>query len=432
MFTTTRPASAGINIDLTLHFYDTIFSGSDGNYARFGNAISYAKNQFDPGNMIWVRNFVLLGDPALWLAFPKKQVITTQINGKEMDEHPDTIKAMSTVELKGIIADLAGNKMSGFNGIVDVKVFDKVRTLSTLGTDPWSFPDSYEVQDNYIYQGRSTVTNGDFTASFIVPRDIDYSYGFGKISYYAQDGTTDANGYTRRIIIGGSEDESADVTGPDIRLFMNDLNFVDGGITGDTPLLIAQLSDKSGINTISNAIGHEIVATLDGDNSNSVGLNDYYTADLDSYQSGEVRYKLPELTEGMHTLTLKAWDVFNNSSEASITFEVVKDIELNITSMTVYPNPVVDGVKVKFDINLFDEPVEAHLEVFNINGSLVSKTITQLLLSEGYSAGELNWNGRSASGALLSPGVYLVSIRARSGNSEAVKASKIIKVNYKR
>ncbi len=428
LFTTTRPANAGTNIGLTIYFYDTIFSGSDGNYPRFGNAITFAKNQFQSGEVIWIRNFVLLGDPALWLAYPKKNVITTSINGKNSNEDPDTIRAMSTVDLTGIVADLQGNKLTSFNGIVDVKVFDKVRTLKTLGTDPGDFPDTYEVQDNYIYQGRATVTNGAFSTSFIVPRDIDYSYGFGKISYYAHDGTIDANGYTKRIVIGGSSNESADVTGPEIKLYMNDLNFKDGGITGDTPLLIAHLNDESGINTISNAIGHEIVATLDGDNSNSVGLNSYYTADLDSYSSGVVKYKLSQLTEGMHTITVKAWDVFNNSSEATITFEVVKDIQLNITSMSVYPNPFFGGIKVNFEINLFDEPVEAYLEIFNINGSLVSSTSAQLMLTNEYSAGELSWNGLTASGATVTPGVYLVSIRAKSSNSETVKASKILKL----
>lgn len=431
LFTTTRPAVAITNLYLTRDFYDTIFSGTKGNYTRFGNAMSFAKNEVAslPGlGPLYIRNFLLLGDPAIRLSFPENKVITTQINGKDLEQDFDTIPAMAPVELKGIVADDSGIKIAGFNGVVNVKVFDKSRTLSTLGTDPGDFPETYTVQDNYIYQGRASVTNGEFTIKFIVPRDIDYSYGIGKISYYAYDSLTDANGYCKKVIIGGSGNESADQTGPQISLFINDLNFIDGGITGDTPLLIAKLNDESGINTISNAIGHEIVAMIDGDYSSAVSLNSYYSADIDSYQAGIVRYKFPQLTEGKHTLTLKAWDVFNNSSEATITFEVVKGIELDITKMNVYPNPFWDEVKVYFEINLFDAAVTAHLDIYSMNGALVASTSPELLVANGYNAGILRWNGCDASGSPVTPGVYLVSVRAKSGTSETVKASRLLRL----
>ncbi len=427
LFTTTRLANAGTNIGLTIYFYDTLFAKYNGEYPRFGDVIAHAKNKIGGSDADLIRNFVLLGDPALRLAYPKYSVVTTEINGHTMNQDPDTISAMTPVELKGIVADEAGNKVTGFTGTVDVKVFDKVRSLYTLGSEPGDWPDKYTVQDNYIYQGRATVTNGDFTINFIVPRDIDYSYGFGKISYYAQDGVTDASGYCKQFIIGGSGDESADNTGPQISLFIDDLSFTDGGIAGETPLLIAQLSDESGINTISNAIGHDIVATLDGDNSSSVVLNSYYSSDLDSYRTGEVRYKFAQLTEGMHTLTLKAWDVFNNSSEATITFKVSGNMQITITNITSFPNPFREELQVEFDVNLFDSPVEAHLEIFNINGSLVSITDTEILLSQGYKAGVLKWDGRNAAGNDVPPGVYLVSIRATNGKSDTVKAARVIK-----
>jgi hypothetical protein len=429
LFTTTRLANAGTNIELTLYFYDTLFSKYNGEYPRFGDVIAYAKNKMGNGDASLIRNFVLLGDPALRMAYPKYKVITTQINGHDIEAEIDTVAAMMPVEIRGMVADESGSKLSGFNGEVDVKVFDKARTLMTLGTDPSDYPAPYTVHENYIYQGRATVTNGDFTVNFIVPRDIDYSFGPGKISYYAHNDVTDANGYSEKLIIGGSGDESADNTGPQISLFMETLDFKDGGVTGDTPLLLSKLSDESGINTISNAIGHDIVATIDGNKSTAIVLNSFYSADLDSYSSGKVTYKFPQLTEGLHTLTLKAWDVFNNSSEATINFTVDKNIQITITSMNVFPNPSRDEVKVDFETNLSDSKVEAYLEIFNINGSLVSKTETQTFLSQGSTANQLTWNGRTASGAIIPPGVYLISVRAGNGRSETVKASKVMKVN---
>lgn len=428
LFTTTRLANAGTNIGLTIYFYDTLFSNNNGQHPRFGDVIAHAKNKIGANDASLIRNFVLLGDPALRLAYPKYNVITTEINGHQLGTEADTISAMTPVELKGIIADGAGNKITSFSGIIEVKVFDKERKLLTLGSEPGDWPDNYTVQDNYIYQGRATVINGDFSINFIVPRDIDYSYGFGKISYYASDSSTDASGYCKQLVIGGSGNESSDNTGPQISLFIDDLGFTDGGITNETPLLIAQLSDESGINTISNAIGHDIVATIDHDYSSSIVLNSFYSSDLDSYRTGEVRYKFAKLSEGLHSLTLKVWDVFNNSSEATITFKVTSNMQITITRMDVYPNPFRNEIKVDFDVNLLDTPIEARLEIFNINGSLVSSTQTELLLSNGFNAGVLTWDGRSTSGNEVPPGIYLLSIRAGNGKSETVKASRLVKV----
>ena len=427
LFTTTRLANAGTNIGLTLYFYDTLFAKYNGEYPRFGDVIAHAKNKMGGNDAALIRNFVLLGDPALRLAYPKHNVITTEINGREIGSGVDTISAMEPVEIKGIIADQDGNKLAGFNGKMDVKVFDKERTLKTLGSEPGDWPDKYTLQDNYIYQGKATVTNGDFKINFIVPRDIDYSYGLGKISYYAHDSLTDANGFCEQLVIGGSGTESTDTEGPQIALFLDGLNFKDGDITGDSPLLIAQLSDKSGINTVSNGIGHDIVATLDGNNSSSVVLNSFYNAELDSYSTGVVLYNLAQITEGEHSLTLKAWDVFNNSSTATINFKVSKNMQITITSMTASPNPFNESVKVAFEVNLSNSPIQAHLEIFNINGSLVSTTETELFVAQGYKAGELTWDGRGNSGATIQPGIYIVSVRASNGNSETVKALKVVK-----
>ena len=428
LFTTTRLANSQTNKDLTIYFYDTLFAKYNGEYPRFGDVIAYAKNMMGNGEASLIRNFVLLGDPALKLAYPKYNVITTKINGHDISNYLDTISAMKPVEINGIIADGSENKLTWFTGVIDVKVFDKPRTLLTLGGIINDFPAPYKLQDNYIYQGRATVTNGDFTIKFIAPKDIDYSFGLGKISYYAHSGSTDANGYSQQFVIGGSGNESSDNAGPQITLFMDSQNFIDGGITGSTPTLLARLSDQSGINTISNAIGHDIVASIDGDNSTAIVLNSYYSSDLDSYSSGQVAYKFSQLTEGLHTLTLKAWDVFNNSSETTIRFNVDKNLQISITSMNVYPNPFRNEVKVDFETNLFDTQINAYLEIFNINGSLVASTESKVILSLGNRASQITWNGHNASGSVIPPGVYLISVRAGDGKSETVKASRLIKV----
>jgi len=427
LFTTSRLANAGVNIGLTVAFYDTLFSQTNGEYPRFGDVIAYAKNLTGGNEADWVRNFVLLGDPVLRLANPKYNVVTTEINGMPVGLNTDTISAMSAVEIKGIVTDNNGSKLTDFNGEVNVKVFDKPRELTTLENDPTSPARNFSVQDNLIYQGISRVSNGDFSCNFIVPRDIDYSFGKGKISYYAQNGIEDASGYSTSLTIGGSGVAGNDNTGPQIKLYMDNLSFKDGGATGPDPVLLAYLTDENGINTTGNGIGHDIVATLDNDVSNAFVLNKFYRADLDSYTSGVVTYKFFGLSEGLHTLTLKVWDVYNNSSLATITFEVKADFQIQIVDITTQPNPFIEQVEVAFNLNMTNEPINTLIEIFNVNGSLVRSIGPKQMLSQGNKVGPIVWDGLDYHGARVKQGIYIINIIVKTAQSETMKATRVIK-----
>jgi len=426
LFTTTRLANAGNNVELTVDLYDTLFSITDGNMPRFGDVIAHAKNQNSGVGLI--RNFMLIGDPAMHLAFPRYNVVTTRINGKTLDQDADTISAMTLVNLEGMIADQQGQQVSSFNGIVDVKVYDKYRWMMTRGNDPTSYKRYFDVQENILYQGKATVTNGAFTVSFMVPRDIDFSFGNGKISYYAYSESTDARGYNTDIIIGGaSDDPITDTEGPEIMLYMNDERFVNGGITGEHPMLLAYLSDESGLNTVGNGIGHDLVATLDGNSSGSIVLNEYYQSDLDSYRSGKVMYNFHNLPEGKHSLSLKAWDIFNNSSEVQIEFEVKANQAIRIISVKAYPNPFRDQVELEVEHNLFNAAVDLSFDIFTINGTHLFGTAPETYYSQGYIAGILQWDGRNNHGVPMQDGVYLIRVRASSGSSSHMKTIRVIR-----
>ncbi|NVO21436.1 MAG: type IX secretion system sortase PorU [Bacteroidetes bacterium] len=426
LLTTTRLANAGNNVELTVDLYDTIFSVIEGRFPYFGDVIAYAKNQNSGTGLI--RNFMLIGDPAMHLAYPKYNVETLQINGVNVSDVSDTIRAMSEVSIDGRIADPAGQLVSSFNGVVKVKVFDKYKWMMTRGNDPTSYKRYFEVQENVLYQGTATVTNGLFSFSFIVPRDIDFSYGIGKISYYASNESTDAAGYCDSLVIGGLSNNSVtDLEGPKIKLYMNDERFIDGGITGENPMLLAYLSDESGLNTVGNGIGHDLVATIDGNSVNSIMLNDFYQADLDSYKSGKVTYNFSGLSEGEHSLELKAWDVFNNSSEATIHFVVHKNLALKLVTLKAYPNPFKDEVKVDFEHNLFNNSMDATLNVYSLNGSLIRTIGPQTFYSEGYHGGTLSWDGRNNNGTMEKDGVYVLRVFVNDGNSSSYKAITVIK-----
>jgi hypothetical protein len=289
----------------------------------FGEIIRRTKNE--SGTQENKRSFTLIGDPALRISVPRYKIITDSINGESPIISTDTIKALSVVNIKGHIEDFQGVPMNSFSGVLSPVIFDKIKMEKTLGQDPGSYETTYEVQKNIIYKGKASVVNGYFDYSFIVPKDISLAYGNGKISHYANNNNDDASGFDTTFFIGGINPNALqDSEGPDVSVFLNEESFVSGGVTNNTPTLIAKIFDNSGINTVGSGIGHDITVYLDDNTSEPIVLNDYYTADLDTYQSGEVRYHFSDIEQGPHQLTFKVWDVNNNSSKQTIDF-IVQD-----------------------------------------------------------------------------------------------------------
>ncbi|MEN9442386.1 MAG: hypothetical protein RLZ33_2463, partial [Bacteroidota bacterium] len=306
-------------------------------------------------------------------------------------------------------------------------VFDKAKTQQTLGENSNSPIIPFELQKNIIYKGKVSVVNGNFEFSFIVPKDINFSYGPGKISYYADNGTTDAGGFDTLLIIGGIDPIGInDVTGPEIDLYLNDDSFVSGGITDETPVLIASIFDENGINTVGNGIGHDLVAILDDNTSDPIVLNEYYTADLDSYQSGKVSFNMTNLSVGSHKLTLKVWDVNNNSSQVSIDFIVQEKQDLVLDHVLNYPNPFTTKTDFYFEHNQVCSELEAQIQIYTVSGKLI-KTINQLVNTQGFRSEGIAWDGRDDFGDQLAKGVYIYKLKVKSiDGTFAEKTEKLV------
>jgi hypothetical protein len=369
----------------------------------------------------------LIGDPALKIALPRLRVVTDTINGLSPVAEIDTIRALSKVTIKGHLEDFNGNLLSNFNGIVTPSILDKPKNLSTLGQNADSPVIDFELQKNIVYKGKATVTNGNFAFSFIVPKDINFSYGNGKISYYASDIQTDASGSDERLIIGGIDPNGiTDTQGPDISLYINDKNFVSGGITDETPQLLAELFDENGINTVGNGIGHDLTVILDDNTANPIVLNDYYSAALDSYQSGEVNYSFPTLEKGKHKLTVKVWDVNNNSSEKSIDFIVQEKAEMALDHVLNYPNPFTTKTQFYFEHNQVCSQLETQIQIFTVSGRLV-RTLNQIVNTEGFRSQGIDWDGRDDFGDQLAKGVYVYTLKVNSPDgTKAEKTEKLV------
>jgi len=425
LFTTTRLAWSGSNSSLNYAFYKEVFKlTSDNKYPYLGNVIKAAKNNMGCNSSI--SNFVLLGDPALRLAYPEFNILTTTINGQPLAGLSDTIKALDKITIQGYIADINGIKLTNFQGIITPVVYDKATTVVSNGNDAGT-PQAFSLQKNIIYKGKARVINGDFKFTFNVPKDIAYQYGRGRISYYAQNGTTDANGFYEDFIIGGTNNNAiTDNIGPELKIYMNDNHFVSGGVTDKNPILLAYLSDSAGVNTIGNSIGHDISAVLDGNTDKTFVLNDYYESDLDTYQSGVVKYPFSDLENGEHKLLLKAWDVYNNSAESEIDFVVAESAELALNHVLNYPNPFTTYTEFWFEHNQPCCGLDVQIQIFTITGKLI-KTIQTTVETSGFRASPIPWDGRDDFGDEIGKGVYVYMLKVKNSSGQfSQKTEKLV------
>jgi len=424
MLTTTRLVYISTNSNLVKNLYQNLFDEVNGQPLSMGEIIRLTKNLTAGDNNM--RNFTLLGDPALLLGKPRPTIVTDSINGSFITTAIDTMKALSKVTINGHIEDYLGNELPNYNGIVSPTVYDKYKIKSTLGQDSDSPIVSFDIQNNIIYKGKSTVKNGKFEFSFIVPKDINYEFGKSKVSYYAQNGIGDKMGFDTSVVIGGVDPNGIeDELGPEIQLFMNDENFANGGLTDVNPLFIAKINDENGINTSGNGIGHDITAIIDGETASPILMNNYYEADLDTYKSGRVQFQFVNLEEGRHTLTFKVWDVNNNSSEEELEFIVRKKEDIAISHLLNYPNPFTTHTEFYFEHNQIHNITEAKIDIMTVTGKLV-RTIYSNVESCAYRSEGIPWDGLDEYGDKLARGVYVYRLSIK--NSEGKTDQKLEKL----
>lgn len=416
LFTTVRAVYSSSNERLTKAVFQQLFEKVNGEHPPIGELMRLAKNSNsqDTSN-INARKFTLIGDPSMNLALPKYTVVTDKIDGVSIKTNQiDTIRAVQKVTIEGYIAASDGVILSSFNGKIFPTIFDKKTRVENLNQDNTSRVIPFDIQKNVLFKGTASVRNGRFKFSFVVPKDINYEYGNGKISYYAENGAIDAAGFYNNLIIGGTNPNAAtDKEGPVIEVFMNDSTFMFGGTTDPNPTLLVQLSDENGINISGTSIGHDLTGVLDNNTQNTLQLNEFYESKLDSYTEGTVRYPLKDLAVGTHQIKIKAWDVCNNSSEGFTEFIVSTSAEGALEQVLNYPNPFTTNTDFQFLHNLgTGQLLEVQVRIFTVSGRLV-KTIDTQVLSEGNRVTGINWDGRDDYGGNLARGVYLYKVSIR-------------------
>jgi hypothetical protein len=431
MITTTRQIGQSTGEQFNLDLGKKLFSYGSNSYTSIAEAVRLTK-VISPNSGNNVVSYI--GDPALKLAIPKPKIKLTKINGVSITGTPDILQALGYVTLSGEVTDEFDNPLTNYNGELAINVFDKEINRSTLGNDGTVAGGvlvimNFTTLGETIFRGNASVTNGQFEFGFVVPRDIKIPVGNGKVSFYAKNNNPleDQTGHDFSIKIGGLNTNAvADVIPPRIRIYMNDESFVSGGTTNQSPLFLAFLEDEHGINTAS-GIGHDIVAYLDGDETKPYILNDFYETELNNYTKGKLKYPFRNLAIGLHTLTFKAWDVYNNIVTADLQFIVVGDETLTLTNVLNYPNPFVNHTEFWFTHNKPFEQLEVQVQVFTITGKIVW-TKNQIVSNEGFTSRDITWDGRDDFGDKIGKGVYVYKLTVKSNltNKKTEKIEKLV------
>ena len=428
LLTTTRPVYANTNFLLNDAFYKAVFRPIDGEMPRLGDVMRITKNNSLSGPVN--RNFALLGDPSMRLAYPKAQVVLTQVNGRTVTgSRPDTLRALQAVELTGEVQQ-QGQRLTDFTGTLRVTLYDKATTKTTLGAEADSPKMNYQSFSNTIFTGQVPVQQGRFVVRFTMPKDIDYTVGQAKLYSYAiqADSLLDAFGSYDSLRVGSSVLADTFDTEPPVMT----LSIVEGTtqgdvvqVTGPDVTLRIGLVDNQGINIARSGLGHELTAQLD--NQPPVVLNDVFVADGSSGRQGEARYTFRNVTPGNYKVRVKAWDINNNSVEGALSIVVSEPLGLAVRTLGATPNPIRTEATLTVELNRTGDPLDWTVDIYDLSGRLVNQQAGQCsdcpaTLAVG------TWNGQTTAGQPLPNGPYIIRLQVRSAvdGSSAVGKSRLL------
>ncbi len=409
-----------LNVGLNRALNRELFKpAQDGRPRRLGDVLVSTKNT-RAGLQANNRKFGLLGDPTLRLGYPSREAVVEQVNGTPVEDTP-ALRALDEVTIEGTVRTTAGAVDSGFEGQAHFVVFDAARRVNV--PDRRAMPrDYYTVREDLLWRGAVPVTSGHFSATFVMPKDISYSNEPGRVSVYVRNASEHAGGYTEQVVVGGTAATLPDDhVGPDISLFLNDTTFVSGGLTPANPRLIVKLRDDSGINTVGTGVGHEMLLVVDGDERSAVDIGSRFESDPGSFRSGRVEYSFRDyadgLADGPHSLSVRAWDVLNNSNVQSLDFVVASTQDVVLRNVYNYPNPTSGHTRFVFEHNQpAGSAASVQVRIYALSGRPVRTLDTEEALPSGVlTAGPVQvvWDGRDEDMNLLASGIYLYKVRVR-------------------
>lgn len=428
LFTTVRVAYSRPNFPINDNVIRNLFERNNGRRRTLGEVMQATKNTL---SSVYKLGFCLIGDPAVKMAYPEFGMKVTTVNGQSVDGNSISFKALEKITVEGEVLDVSGQLVTDFTGIVNPTVKDSKVTVTCLKNSNKDDSPAFTFTDypNTIFIGNDSVRNGKFSFTFTVPKDISYSNLQGKMNLYAVDTESgnEAQGNFDNFIVGGTSDTAeTDTIGPEIRaLYLNDTTFVDGGQVNTTPYFVAELWDKSGVNITGSSVGHDMMLVIDESTVLSYNLNSYYELLPGEDGTGIVKFPIPALEPGKYTAEFWVWDILNNSTVRTFTFEVVEGLKPFLFDVIATPGIAREQVTFHLMHNRPESRMRVGIMVYDLAGRQLWKHEESGTsgLFENYT---VSWDLTSG-GARMRPGVYIYRAAISTDNSkDATKARKFI------
>lgn len=431
LFSTTRVVYPAENCSINKQLCTKLFvESSNYDHMRLGDALRLAKKHLIEKKQDLSLNklsYILLGDPALKLALPEYTAAITTVNNHDAFEETKTFGAGESITISGQITDPNGNRQSDFSGLTHLTLYDAKEILYQ--------PSGKKVYDRsrVLYSGKEFVSNGEFTTTFIIPKDMSYSYETGRMNIYAIDPETkkEANGYYENFLLGGTNPTGGeDINPPKIhRIYLNNPEFTSNNKVNSSPVFFAEVEDETGINISGHGIGHDPVVIIDNSAYMHYGINEYFIAETGNSRKGSFKYNIPTLSPGKHLLTFRVWDIMNNSSVSMLNFEVEENLSPKIFDLFVHPNPAKTVANFYLKHDRPDSNITVKIDVFNLTGTKLW-SFEDSNYSETFNVVPIEWKLTTDSGSKIPPGVYIYRASISSDeSSESTESKKLIVLN---
>ncbi|MDE6484997.1 MAG: hypothetical protein K2L14_06370 [Duncaniella sp.] len=339
-------------------------------------------------------SYNLGGDPALPLPRIDAQVTLDTEGGL-------TLIPCRRTRISGEILDNDGTLCAGFNGMLNIKLYDVPVTFLSYANVAADNEDRFIVKldETVIAETDCKVTGGKWEAYITVPA-VANENGTNRLAMFARpdSGFSMAAGYSTDVTIAGYDPDMAspDTEAPEIEIIIDDI-LLDGSRveTSRTPCITINVSDAgSGVCKNNSAVGAALSVLLDGK---------FSVANVDRMlrSDGEGGYTAtitPQaLNDGRHSITVKASDNAGNTTSRQLDFYVVE--EAFACSLNMESDVVKTSAVFTLDHPLADTP-DARIVVEDLHGRhIMSRTVT---------GDSFEWDLRDDAGNQVADGTYRV------------------------
>ena len=405
MLTSTRSVYAESNDALNTAFFRNFMCYStQGMMPTLGYTYMKAKQSFGTASNTNKLSFLLLGDPAMKVNYPKPFVRIEKLNNKSLEGDTLVINPLTQVTVEARITD---NNLvetdDTFDGDVTVTLYDAERYFDTytgrvMGVSSTITRDCYYSRDVLAKQtGR--VVNGKLSVTLNVPRTAIANDDQVLIRVYAHRDNSDdmVNGYTDRIKLGAYDESLVtvnDTEAPAINAMYidNEHTFADGATVPSSSTLYINVSDNIGVSVQDIAIGQNMTLVLDGSKVYSTVKN--YASQGDD-NTLNIAFPLTDIEAGTHKLTYTVFDLSGNKATRTINFVV--SAQWSTPTLAIEETTAVDKATFNFSHNLGSDPAVT-VKVENAAGKVVWSKVTTSF--------PIEWDLKDNSGKRVPAGVY--------------------------